>query len=162
MHAIWDPHAFTDVCAFETWEKKFVENEDLETSIRGGSFVPIYLHSDGAPLIDVRIARDGAPAALRTPEAPFVRNHSDDYLFVSHGMLAVSGIEYISGTQNTATKTARLAAGRWSVQVVELEAPRTPAGEPAADVPDIVVLINHEASPATRYRESVETFGSLP
>ena len=159
MHGVWDPHAFKQVCSPDAWEERFLENQTIEALIRLGNFVPIYVHSDGTPLISVRIARNGTPAVLADAEAPHVQNRSDEYLFVSQGVLAVSGIEYIGGLASPGeVKMTPLEPGRWSVRVFELIAPPGPDGKPAAEIADFVVLVNPESSPTTRYRASVETF----
>jgi hypothetical protein len=158
MHGIWSPQAFKDVCSLEAWETRFIENRDIEASIKVGSFVPIYVHSDGTPLISVRLARSGTPATLASVEEQYLQKRSDEYLFVSQGMLAVSGIEYIGGLAPKATRIIPLQSGRWSVRVFELAAPRGPEGKASPDIPDFVVLVNPESSPTPKYRESVETF----
>jgi hypothetical protein len=158
MHGIWDPQAFKNVCSQAVWEKSFIENRDIEVFIKAGSFVPMYVHSDGAPLIHVRIARNNAKAALLTSEKQYVAKESDEYLFVSTGALAVSGIEYIGRLAPMAAKMTPLGVGRWSVRVVEMNAPHSPDGKSSPDVPDFVVLVNPESSPAANYRQSVETF----
>jgi hypothetical protein len=158
MHAIWDPHAFKDVCSFEAWEKKFIQDGDIEASIKVGKFVPIYVHSDGTPLISVRVGRNGSRATLTQAETQHVQKESDEYLFVSQGVLAVSGIEYIGGLAPAAARLAPLEKGRWSVRVLDLAAPRGPDGKASPEIPDFVVLVNPESLPAPKYRESAETF----
>lgn len=158
MHGIWDPNAFKDLCSFEAWEKTFVNDPDIEASIKTGSFVPIYVHSDGTPLINVRIGRNESMATLTPAETQHVRNESDPFLFLSTGTLAVSGIEYIGGRGPTTARMTPLESGRWSVRVFDLAAPEGPDGKPLPEIPDFVVLVNPESSPALKYRESVETF----
>ncbi|HEX2586329.1 MAG TPA: hypothetical protein VHL14_14470 [Steroidobacteraceae bacterium] len=158
MHGLWNPHAFKSVCSQGEWEKLFVENRNIEASIKAGIFVPMYVHSDGSPLIHVRIARNDTKAALLANEMKYVNKKSDAYLFVSTGALAVSGIEYIGRLAPMASRITPLAAGRWSVQVIELNAPHDPDGKASSGIPDMVVLVNPESSPATKYRQSVETF----
>jgi hypothetical protein len=158
MHGVWDPHAFKGICTFDAWQKRFVENRDIEVSIRAGAFVPVYVHSDGSPLIHVRVARDGQRAALASSEEQHVEQASQEYLFVSQGLLAVGGIEYVGGMAPPSARMMPLASGRWSVQVFALNAPRQPDGKVSPDMADFVILVNPEASPTPRYRESVETF----
>lgn len=159
MHGLWDPSAFGQVCTFKQWEKLFVENPAIERSIAAGSFVPIYVHSDGAPMFEVRVGSANAPSTISDKELPMVRQKSQSYLFVSHGLLSLSGIEYIHGFQDAhAISTIELPQGRWVAQVVELEAPQDANGKPTSDVPDLLILLNPEGQTPAAYRRSVETF----
>ncbi|BBA32061.1 putative uncharacterized protein [Methylocaldum marinum] len=50
MHGLWSPEAYREV-GERNWEAHFVEDEALEVHIKRGEFVPIYVHSNGSPVI---------------------------------------------------------------------------------------------------------------
>ncbi|MFC3550774.1 hypothetical protein ACFOLC_07045 [Lysobacter cavernae] len=156
MHGLWDPHSFADVCTRARWEARFMENSSIERSIANGSFVPIYVHTDGSPMIEVRTGLGGAAAALTPIEQDRVVRTSRPYLFRSQGLLSLSGIEYISGMQDAASRTIALAPGKWTVRIMDLRAD-VPGQDPET-VPDFVALINPESIGAVDYARSVETF----
>lgn len=60
MHGLWSPEAYRDV-GERNWEAHFVEDEALEVHIKRGEFVPIYVHSDGSPVIEARVAPSSLP-----------------------------------------------------------------------------------------------------
>ncbi|NBR28966.1 MAG: hypothetical protein EBT83_11245 [Betaproteobacteria bacterium] len=158
MHGLWDPKAFAELCDFSAWEKIFVRNETIEEYVRRGSFVPLYIHSDGAPLFEVRVGETGFPAAPTAEEQRWATKVSAPYLFQSNGALALSGIEYINGSAAPDARTIALPAGRWTITVLLLEPPRDPAGLHDR-VPNFLVLANPESGTSLQYRWSVETFG---
>ena len=157
MHGLWDPKAFAHICDLALWEKTFVKNEGIEDYIRRGSFVPIYIHSDGAPLFEVRVGAAAKPAASTAEEQRWATQISAPYLFQSNGALALSGIEYINGGPTPDARIIALPQGRWTVTILMLEPPRDPAGKNDR-VPNFLVLVNPESGAAPQYRLSVETF----
>ena len=49
---------FYKICDYDSWEKELLDNSDLVRHIRGGRFVPIYVHTDGTPVIELRVGSD--------------------------------------------------------------------------------------------------------
>lgn len=158
MHGLWSPEAFRTICDFKSWEKNFVDDKDIERHIAAGRFVPIYVHSDGNPLIEVRLGLGGAMARFDPGADALVVRRSKPYLYASSGAFAVSGIEYINGSFKEHPRMLALPAGRWVVDVLEID-PRPGLDSKIADqVPNFVVLVNPEPAAAPSYRTSVETF----
>lgn len=158
MHALWDPQSFRSVCSFETWEDAILKNDGIRKAIGVGAFVPIYVHSDGTPLIDLRIGTRDKPSVFGDVPNGKITRQSKPFLFVSQGHVALSGIEYIRGTTDASTRVLPLRPGRWSVVTAEVE---TREGVPEKDgetVPNFIVLINPEIAPETVYGQTEETF----
>jgi hypothetical protein len=162
MHAIWDPSAYADICGYETWEKQVLETKDNERHVRAGHFVPLYVHADGSPAIEIRVGRADAPSALADAESAWVTASSEEYLFVSKGTANVSGIEYIGGKRDPAIRSLALPTGRWRVKVHLLEAPESVRSQNGLYPPDLLVLANPETAAHGPYRQSEETFDRLP
>jgi len=157
MHALWDPEAFRSVCSFETWEQALLKKDGIRRHIQAGAFVPIYVHSDGSPLIEVRVGTATGPAAYDQASAKILRR-SGAYLFKSEGALAVSGIEYIGGEPKESARALKLPPGRWSVVILEVEAIAGTPKDIAKTIPDFVALVNPEPVSTPTYRQTEETF----
>lgn len=156
MHGVWDPVAFRQLDE-QSWQRHFVENAAIEAHIRRGAFVPIYVHSDGGPVIELRVAAAGAPARLSAREQGWVTARSEPYLFVSQGTAKVSGIEYIGGTDAPEAAGLRVPPGRWQAVVHELEWPEKIFDTKTLYPPDFIVTLE-PAPEKARFRTSVETF----
>jgi hypothetical protein len=156
MHGLWSRTAYADV-DYGNWAEHFIDQASLGAHIAKGDFVPVYVHSDGVPVIELRSGRAGAPAALSGEERGRVRARSDPYLFVSDGAVNVSGIEYVNGDPDPYVGAMRLPEGRWTAVVYFLEWPESRSGEAGSHPPDFVVTLNPEVG-SPRYRRSVETF----
>lgn len=158
MHGLWDPDAFKNICDFDSWARNFVENADIQRHIAAGSFVPIYVHSDGAPLIELRVGSAQVAATFEPGTQTRVERRSKPYLFVSTGMVGISGIEYINGYSSDGSRFLGLPTGRWTVEVLEVE-PQDELDKQLADkVPNFVVLLNPEPAQRPQYRQNVDTF----
>ncbi|HYP70882.1 MAG TPA: hypothetical protein VEP93_08335 [Variovorax sp.] len=158
MHGLWNPEAFKAVCDFDAWAHNFVEERDIQRHIAAGAFVPIYVHADGAPLIDLRVGSAQAPAVFDPGTQARVERRSRPYLLVSNGMVGVSGIEYINAYSDEGARFLNLPAGRWVAQVLEVE-PQDGLDKQLADkVPNFVVLLNPEPAQRPDYSQDVDTF----
>ena len=156
MHGLWSPDACREV-GEQNWGKHFVENAAIEAHIQRGEFVPIYVHSDGAPVIETRVGSKGSPAALTEQEKKWLKTKSEPYLFVSHGVANISGIEYIGGEPTAAVAGIRVAPGRWQVTVYLLQWPEETFDKKTNYPPDFLVTLNPDDTKLS-YRQSVETF----
>lgn len=157
MHALWDPEAFSDICSIASWEDQVLEDRDIERHIAAGRFVPIYVHSDGAPAIELRVGTSSETAALRPEEERWHVSSSQPYLFVSHGSVTLSGLEYIHGDFEGPLRTLELPSGRWKVKIHYLSAEGEERSSDNMYPPDFLVTLNPEKTQNT-YRTSVETF----
>lgn len=158
MHGLWDPEAFQNICEFDQWEKQFLQNAAIERNIGAGAFVPIYVHSDGAPLFDLRVGTTQRPAHFDSGAVATITKRSKPYLFVSRGAMGLSGIEYINGMADESRRFVALAPGRWVVEILEVQ-PRDGLDKLAAEkVPNFVALINPEPVQPPPYSKTVETF----
>ena len=158
MHGLWNPEAFKAVCDFDTWARNFVEERDIRRHIAAGAFVPIYVHSDGAPLIDVRVGSAQAPATYEPVAQARVERRSQPYLLVSSGMVGISGIEYINAYSDDGARFLKLPAGRWVAEILEVEPQEGLDKELADKVPNFVVLLNPEPAQRPDYSQDVDTF----
>jgi len=70
MHGLWSRTAYAGIGAGDTgsWAEHFIDVANRDAHIAKGDFVPIYVHSDGAPVIELRSGRAGAPATLSGEE----------------------------------------------------------------------------------------------
>lgn len=90
-----------------------------------------------------------------------MKARSEEYLFVSRGVVNVSGIEYISASPTADVQGLRLPRGRWVAQVHYLEWPED-LYKGKRSPPDFLVLLNPEEERGKTYRVSVETFDRNP
>ncbi len=157
MHGVWNPKALANICGYETWAANFLDNSDIVQLIQAGSFVPLYVHSDGAPLIEVRIGTSEERPTLSDEEQRILEAKSDQYLFVSDGIANVSGIEYIQGFEDPGIMSIKLDAGHWKIEVALLDVEKAPA-EARDEIPDLIVLATPADGSNSMYRQSVETF----
>lgn len=158
MHGLWSRTAYAGVGDPGSWAKHLIDEASRDAHIAMGDFVPIHVHSDGAPIIELRSGRAGAPAALSGEERGWVRARSDPYLFVSDGVVNISGIEYVNGDPEPHVGAMRLPRGRWTAVVYFLEWPESRFDRAKSYPPDFVVTLNPEVG-SPPYRRSVETFG---
>ncbi|HEY0682601.1 MAG TPA: hypothetical protein VGD45_09730 [Steroidobacter sp.] len=156
MHGLWSPEAFRNV-GEHNWEAHFIENASIEAHIKKGEFVPIYVHSDGAPVIDVRVGSKESSAGLSEQEKGWLKAASDPYLFISNGVANVSGIEYIGGQLTGAVACIRVPPGRWQVVVHLLSWPESSYNKETRYPPDFIVTLNPETA-GVSYRQVTETF----
>lgn len=156
MHGLWSPEAYRDV-GEHNWQAHFTENSSIEAHIARGEFVPIYVHSDGAPVIEVRVDSDAVPARLTEQERSWVKVASDPYLFVSNCRANVSGIEYIGGQPTVEVSSIAVPPGRWRAVVHLLSWPENSYDEKTRYPPDFIVTLTPETG-ATVYRQVTETF----
>lgn len=156
MHALWSPEAYRDV-GEHNWEAHFIGNSSIEAHIARGEFVPINVHSDGAPVIDVRVDSEALPARLTEQEQGWLKVASDPYLFVSNGRANVSGIEYIGGPLTPAVGGISVPPGRWSAVVHLLHWPENSYDKKTRYPPDFIVTLHSETS-ATVYRQVTDPF----
>lgn len=158
MHGLWDPEAFRSICDFDSWAREFLNDESIEKHIVAGAFVPIYVHADGRPLIEVRIGSLETPARFSDEVEASASRRSKLYLFVSHGVLGVSGVEYIGGGLSHGARAIELKPGRWQVEILEVQPRPTLEASAANRVPNFVALVNPESQGRVEYRRTVETF----
>lgn len=159
MHALWIPEPFKDVCSYESWRKKLLENKTIEEQIKNGYFVPLYVHSDGTPAIEVRIGTTNKPVSENSEEKRLIVASSGLYWLKSNGIVNISGIEYISGLGNEDSIVSLiLPKGDWSVRVHYLKDQSPNRNQEVLYPPDFLVLINPVINAEDSYRTSVETF----
>ncbi len=72
MHALWDSTSFSHICDYDDWEKEILDNADIERHISNGAFVPIYVHSDGTPSIELRVGNISQVEYIKERERPWV------------------------------------------------------------------------------------------
>ena len=100
-----------------------------------------------------------APATFAPGAQTRVERRSSPYLFVSKGMVGVSGIEYINGYSADASRILELPPGRWVAEVLQVE-PQEGLDRQLADrVPNFVLLLNPEPAQPPRYSPDADTFG---
>jgi hypothetical protein len=150
---------------YDTWETELLEDADIRRHVAAGSAVPIYIGSDGAFQMVVRVGSGDIPPVLSEREARYEEVRSEPYLLVSDGVAYLTGIEYVIAGPVETGLTVPLPAGRWSV-VVSLIAwedepgARNASGEPGPQaLSDFVLLIAPEGEGPQSYRQSIETFG---
>lgn len=162
LHMVWTPSAFAHICDYDAWEKELLEDSSLERHIAAGRLVPLNLHSDGAPAIELRVETGSPDTPLPASEQAWVRATSEPYLLVSEGVVNVSGIEYMGGSADGAIRSIALPAGRWLARVSYLEAPDAARSTDQLYPPDLLVRLWPEPLQPGTYRQSVETFDELP
>src|SRR5579862_146009 len=86
MLGLWSPSAFTHIHDFDEWEKEFVKDADIERHIISHAFVPIYIHSDGRFVCEVRRVVPGE-LSLTERESAHLFMASESYLIQSDGEL---------------------------------------------------------------------------
>jgi len=161
MHGLWDPQRFRTLCDFDAWARNFVDDQDIRRHIASGAFVPIYVQSDGVALIEVRVGSAQAPASFDPGAQARIERRSSPYLFVSQGMVGVSGIEYINAYSGDASRFLALPPGRWVAEVLQVEPQEGLDSQLADRVPNFVVLLNPEpAQGPPHYSQDVDTFGA--
>jgi hypothetical protein len=92
MHALRVPEPFADIHDYDTWDKEFGEDPDIQRHIVTGNLVPINIGSDGsAPSSSgsatISSRPDSANARLNTSVS------SQPYLLATQGRALLSGIE---------------------------------------------------------------------
>jgi len=163
MLAVWTPEDFAGIVEYEDWETELLEDADIERHIKEGSYVPLYIHSDGAFAVEIRVGTVDRPAAVTKRQAPYVTVTSEPYLLRSKGRLCVGGIEHVEIDPPEWVGRMSLPAVDYAVVVSLIDW----AGEPnsrgedgrrSADaLPDFLVLLN-PVSDGVTFRTKVDTF----
>jgi hypothetical protein len=155
--AVWQPEHFAHVRDLTTYEDEVTEDPALERCIRAGVFVPLNVGGDG--VFQTLLRTDGRTARERRHTLV----SSEPYLLISKGVIAVGGLEQV-GEYVGGAERVPLAAGRYTVTVHLIDWEADPesvdaTGRPVEGaLPDFVVEIHPEPSPAPRYRTNVMTF----
>lgn len=160
MHGLWDFQSFKQICSNPEWESNFVESGSIRKLIKRGAFVPIYVFSDGSPVIELRIGAQQKHAKLSSTEQGLVAHQSEPYLFISNGSVSVSGIEFIRGNVTEDVKSAYLKTGRWTVIVYLMHHEHSPQTNTGVSSKHFIVTINPETKKLP-YRETEATFSDL-
>lgn len=163
MFGIWDPKSFKMIIDYDTWEKEFLEDNDILQHIIKGTFIPIYFHSDGAFEFEVRIGTKGNVQNLSDREKKYLVVSSECYKFKSNGELCLSGIEYIERNPDENVAHLAISKGEYSaiINIIawdDEEGMKEEDGTPTPDaLPDIIIIMNPIMEEIS-YRIDVETF----
>lgn len=148
MLCLWDPEAFSEVHDFDSWIDELLSESDIQSHIDAGHFLPVNTGTDGAFLIEVRVGWSESTEELSERERAYLTSESGTYYFVSHGALAVSGIEYVEAVPGDAVGVLNLSPGEYAVTVNQIawwDEPGMTDNEGAAvdgALPDFIVLVN--------------------
>jgi hypothetical protein len=162
MWLLWQPQAFASVRDFESWAAELEDDPDILRHVGHGDCVPINIGQDMAAAFVVRVADATGPATLAERESAYLVVSSEPYLLVSHGAVALTGIEDVRGDGSSAQ--VALAEGQWAATVHLLAWDDEPGmkvdGQPSQEaLPDFLVLLN-PAEGSQRFRSGVTTFDS--
>jgi hypothetical protein len=160
MHALWSPDAFKSVSDYDSWAVELEEDKDVRRHVRKGSLVPINVGGDCVAEIELRVGPLGG--GLTSREQRYLVVTSKPYRLVSHGRIAVGGLEHVEATASRPARSAALPSGEWSV-VIHLLAwddepgAKTKSGKPSSKaLPDYLVILSSER-PEGRFRTSLHT-----
>ena len=162
MHGLWDPVAYNNVHDEFSWEKAFIDDNEIVNYIKNGNFVPIYIYSDGSSAIELRIGTEDERARLTAQEESWCKLKSEKYLYISNGVANISGIEHVNHTPASTVGGVNLKKGRWEVVVNYLEWPSSIYNEKTSYPPEFLVTINPESDRLFKYRSKVNTFDNFP
>ena len=161
MLCVWRRTAFKMIRDHESWEQELLEDRDILRYIRKGDFVPIYIRSDGAFEVEVRLEPE---PSLSERELRYVVVSSKPYLFCSSGDLCLSGLEHVSGRPSKGTGRMNIRPGNYAVMIHLIawdkeRGSRDKKGKPRLTaLPDFVVLMRPEPKKKMKYRTKVDTF----
>jgi hypothetical protein len=164
MLAIWDPASFATVVDYDTWEVALLDDKDIIGHVGQGGLVPICIGADGAWGVTLRVGTGDQRADLTEREKQYLIVSSEPYLFVSAGLVCVSGLEAITAEPDEAVSRLAMPIGRFVAMIHLIDWAEEPGakndrGEPTARaLADFVVLLNHEIDEEPRYRTRIETF----
>lgn len=160
MWSLWDFKQYNNINSYEEWENLFLNDKDIVKQIELSKFVPIYLHTDGSYLFEVKINEK-----LTERENKYVVKKSQKYLLKSDGEVILSGIEFISNSVNEdEVIKVNLDNGFYSVEIYLIAWDAEPNmkledGCASSDaLPDIIIGINKVEENNETYRKSIETF----
>jgi hypothetical protein len=126
-----------------------------------GAFVPLNVGGDGSFQVAVRGGL--TESELSDRESRNVRVSSQPYLLISHGEIALGGLESVGGAMGQDEINIPVAAGRYSV-IVHLVNWKAEPGAVTAEgtpsgiaLPDFLVEVLDELKPID-YRTNVNTF----
>ena len=153
MHVIWDRAHFAAVRDYDTWSQDLEDDEDIRRHIVAAHIVPIYIHSDGAFVFEVR-AELGSMPALSEDEGRRVVVRSDPYRFACSNHLDISGIEYVSAEVGGNVASLDLKPGLYDVVVHLMDYDDQP--QRTNDLPDFIITVGPPLAESPR--QSIETF----
>jgi hypothetical protein len=113
MLAIWDPASFATVVDYDTWEVALLDDKDIIGHVGQGGLVPICIGADGAWGVTLRVGTGDQRADLTEREKQYLIVSSEPYLFVSAGLVCVSGLEAITAEPDEAVSRLAMPIGRF-------------------------------------------------
>ena len=159
---VWNPSGFPMVTDCETWDSELCEDEDMLRHVRAGDFVPVGIDhgADGAFGVVVRRGTDKNAVILTARERAYLLTESQPFLFVTSGLLCLSGLEHVCSSPGSEVGVAEIEAGRYAVKIFLIAWDQEPGmskadGSPKKKaLPDFVVHISPETG-VESYRQSV-------